>query len=120
MNSQTSLNKENVNIEPALPSKSLDKPREFGRDVTNNTFAENNKDWFVSKDSTNTTDSDSHLKNTSEEADAKEAKVNVPSVHPFAKEVMGATQGQKREETLSSQVSLRAPKGGERSGAVEN
>ena len=91
MNSQTSLNKENVNIEPALPSKSLDKPREFGRDVTNNTFAENNKDWFVSKDSTNTTDSDSHLKNTSEEADAKEAKVNVPSVHPFAKEVMGAT-----------------------------
>ena len=100
MNSQTSLNKENVSVEPALPSKSLDKPREFGRDVTNNTFAEVNKDSFHFKDSTNTTDVESFQKSSAEEADAKEAKVNVPNAHYLAQEVMGATQAQRREETL--------------------
>ena len=114
------MNKENVSVEPALPSKSLDKPREFGRDVTNNTFAEVNKDSFHVKDSTNTTDSDSFQKSSAEDADAKEAKVNMPSAHSFAKEVMGATQSQKKEETLQTQISLPSQKAELKLGAVEN
>jgi hypothetical protein len=117
MNSQTSLNKENV--QPALPGKGLEKPREFGRDVTNNTFADINKDW--PKEVTNTeTAADPFRKNIYEELETKEARVPGLAGHPSTKEVMEVPQGLKREETLSTQVSLRTPKEGEKSWAVEN
>jgi hypothetical protein len=72
MNILTAINKENVSQELNIPSKNLDKPREFGRDVTNNAFAEVNKDSFVGKESLASSEVESYFKTSSEETDSKE------------------------------------------------
>ena len=72
MSSQISLNKENVSQEPNIPSKTMDKPREFGRDVTNNTFAEVNKDSLISKDSVLSSEAEAYFKASSDETEEKE------------------------------------------------
>lgn len=84
------VNKENVSMDLAPLSKNPEATREFGRDVTNNTFSDVNKNSFDTKDSQNTTDSDSFQKGQAEDADAREARPNMSSLHTFTKDGAGA------------------------------
>jgi hypothetical protein len=75
MSSQISLNKENFSQETNIPTKSLDKPREFGRDVTNNAFAEVNKDSLLSKDSNHSSEADTCFKSSVDETEDKQVPI---------------------------------------------
>jgi hypothetical protein len=67
----TALNKENVAGEPLALQKNCEKPREFGRDVTNNAFAEVN--LVMGKESSVSTDAESQLKEPVENTAKRDA-----------------------------------------------
>ena len=75
MSSQISLNKENFSQETNIPTKSLDKPREFGRDVTNNAFAEVNTDSLLGKDSILSSEVDTCFKASVDETEDKQIPI---------------------------------------------